>query len=138
MTYLDDMDAHADQREEEERAQRILSEVIGGSKCKKRQVSAVAFSMGHPVGFGYNEPREPGLTCADHCPRWANRDVVEPLVSSYDHGAGACIAIHAEEMAIDTADAPIDIVYVSCVPCYRCETMMRDLNIPWKVLSPVH
>lgn len=138
MTYLDDMERRELEKQDEDNARRILDNVIGGSKCEKRQVAAVGFANGRPVAFGYNEPRDKALSCLHDCPRYTNRDSVVPLVSSYTEGDSRCIAVHAEEMCIETADEPIEMLYVSCSPCYQCQALLKRNDIPWKVLTPVH
>lgn len=94
--------------------------------CTRRQVGAVTFDKDFRViSTGYNgaPSGKPGCLSDGACPRgkMSKTDVVPG--SSYDTGAGSCIAIHAEANAIMFAD-PVRRVggtmYVTDEPCDGC------------------
>jgi len=94
--------------------------------CSRRQVGALIVRDDRVLAQGYNGalPGERGCL-AGGCPR-ATSDV--PPGSQYDHGPGACIAIHAELNAIlDAARRGIAIdgaaMYLNTAPCKTCRRL---------------
>lgn len=67
------------------------------------------------------------------CPRGlASNEEVTPLVTSYDTGAGSCIALHAEQNALLRAswDQMVDsTLYITCEPCPGCERMITGTPV---------
>lgn len=85
------------------------------------------------VSTGYNGGPPKGPSClAGECPRGLASDEEapgyhQPNPSSYDIGAGSCIAIHAEQNALLRAswDEMVGAtLYVTCEPCPGCKRMI--------------
>ncbi len=109
----------------------IAAAVATRGDCSRRQVGAVVMDAQHRVlAVGYNGTA-PGVDgCLQGaCPR-ARTDVAPG--SSYDTGAGACIAAHAESNALLYAD-PVrrqgGTLYVSAEPCGGCERIVRASGV---------
>lgn len=104
--------------------------------CTRRQVGAVLVTWQHRVAAtGYNGAPSglPGCLTADACPR--GRSSVAPG-SSYDTGAGACIALHAEQNALlraSWADMDGATLYVTDEPCDGCTRMIAGTPISFVV-----
>lgn len=102
----------------------IAEATAGRADCSRRQVGAVIVSRDNRVvATGYNGAPAgvPGCASEGACPR--ARSGVEALVTSYDTGAGACIALHAEQNATlraSWADMEGATMYVTCEPCPGC------------------
>lgn len=101
--------------------------------CSRRQVGAVLIREGdHKVmASGYNgaPTGQPGCLTAGACPRGLSD--VEPG-SSYDTGAGTCIALHAEQNALLRAswdDMVGCTLYVTDKPCDGCARMISGTPI---------
>ena len=96
--------------------------------CSRRQVGAVIVTSDQRiVATGYNgaPSGKPGCLTAGACPRATSG--VESLVTSYDTGAGACIALHAEQNALlraSWAEMQGSTLYVTCEPCPGCWRMI--------------
>ena len=95
--------------------------------CSRRQVGAVIRRHDHRiVATGYNgaPAGSPGCLTAGACPR--GRSDVAPG-SSYDTGAGACIALHAEQNALLRASWDEmwgSTLYCTDKPCEGCMRMI--------------
>lgn len=106
--------------------------------CTRRQVGAVLMTPDHSVvATGYNgaAPDEPGCLTAGACPR-GQSDVAPG--SSYDTGAGTCIAIHAEQNALLRAtweDMFGSTLYITDDPCDGCWRTITATPIAW-VITP--
>lgn len=100
--------------------------------CSRRQVGAVILDKDHRiVSAGYNgaPAGQPGCASAGACPR-AQSDV--PSGSSYDTGAGACIALHAEQNAVLRAshhDMDGATIYITDEPCDGCYRLLAGTPI---------
>lgn len=100
--------------------------------CSRRKVGAVIVRDNRVVATGYNGALPGEIGCLDGgCPR-ANSDV-EPG-SQYDHGPGACIAIHAELNAVLFAaknGVRVEgcIMYVTQEPCATCWRLVQQAGI---------
>lgn len=84
----------------------IAEAVAKRADCTRRLAGAVIVDKYQRiVSTGYNgaPAGKPGCLTAGACPR-GRAEAVEPL-SSYDTGAGACIAVHAEANALLHGDA---------------------------------
>lgn len=106
-------------------------------ECTRRKVGAVVVKDKRVVGTGYNgAPKGALKTClTGDCPR-ANSGA-EPG-SSYDTGAGACIAIHAEANAIIDAgrrNCEGAKLYLTDPPCDGCKKLIASAGIR-KVIWP--
>lgn len=110
--------------------------------CDRSQVGAVAIDIGGDVvGFGFNGAPKNDLQCMTDgaCPRAFSN--VEPG-SSYDTGAGACIALHAEQRLIMKADWKELLgatLYVTREPCDGCWRMIKEAHIArviWRGVRP--
>jgi len=108
----------------------IAEAVAARADCSRRKVGAVVVRENRIVATGYNGTSPGAPSClAGACPR-ATSDV-EPG-SSYDTGAGACIATHAELNAI--LYAGIDgckgsTLYVTSEPCLGCKRLIEAAGI---------
>lgn len=106
----------------------IASAVATRADCSRRQVGAVVMTHDRRAASeGYNgaPPKAPGCLTAGACPR--AQSGVAPG-SSYDTGAGACIALHAEQNALLRAsweDMMGATLYVTDEPCDGCWRMIR-------------
>lgn len=105
--------------------------------CTRRQVGAVIMTPDHNiVATGYNGAASGVTGCiAGGCPRATSG--VEPG-SSYDTGAGTCIALHAEQNALLRAswdDMRFSTLYVTEEPCDGCWRMIKGTPIR-RVLTP--
>lgn len=101
----------------------IATAVATRADCSRRRIGAVIMRPDHAiVATGYNGGPVGGKSClAGQCPRGLS-DVTPG--TSYDTGAGACIAVHAEQNAIHRAswaDMVGSTIYVTDVPCGGCE-----------------
>lgn len=98
----------------------IARAVATRADCTRRQVGAVLVRPDHTiVATGYNGAAAgaPGCLTSGACPRG----------SSYDTGAGSCIAIHAEQNALLRAswDEMFGAtLYVTDQPCDGCQRMI--------------
>lgn len=116
----------------DEWAMGIARAVATRADCTRSQVGSVLVSADHfIVSTGYNgaPAGDPGCLTAGACPRGLS-DVVPG--SSYDTGAGACIALHAEQNAIlraSHADQVDSVLYVTREPCGGCWRMLRGTPI---------
>lgn len=99
--------------------------------CSRRQVGAVLMRPDHTiVATGYNGAPSGRPGCLEGaCPRGHSN--VTPG-SSYDTGAGACIALHAEQNALLRAswDQMVgSTMYVTDEPCDGCFRMITGTPI---------
>lgn len=90
------------------------------------------------VATGYNgaPSGSPGCLTNGACPR--GRSNVAPG-SSYDTGAGACIALHAEQNALLRAswkDLEGSTLYVTDIPCGGCRRTISGTSIA-RIVYPV-
>jgi dCMP deaminase len=95
--------------------------------CTRRQVGAVIMDRAHRiVATGYNGGPPGGKSCLKgECPR--GQSTVEPG-TSYDTGAGVCIALHAEQNALLRAswdEMQESTIYVTHEPCGGCWRMIQ-------------
>lgn len=99
----------------------IALAVADRGDCSRRRVGAVLVRPDRSIAStGYNGTEPGGLSClAGECPRAASGAM--PL-SSYDTGAGACIALHAESncLAFARENTTGYTMYVTCQPCIGC------------------
>ncbi len=98
------------------------------SDCERSKCGAVVVRDRRIVGTGYNgaPAGEPGC---ETCPR---RLSGIPPGSSYDTGAGQCVAIHAEANALlytDRADLVGATLYVTREPCDGCMRLIKAAGI---------
>lgn len=101
-------------------------------ECTRRKVGAIVLDKDHRlVGAGYNGAPAGKASClTGACPRATSG--VEPG-SSYDTGAGACIAIHAEANALLDAGRKSrgGELYVSSEICDGCMRLAKGARIAW-------
>ncbi len=98
------------------------------SSCVRRRVGAVVVKDNRIVGTGYNDSPA-GTPGCESCPR--RLSTVAPG-SSYDTGAGACVALHAEMNSIlycDREDVIDSTVFITTDPCEGCQKMMRGAGV---------
>lgn len=109
--------------------------------CTRRQVGAVLMDRGHRiVATGYNgaPEGEKGCLTASACPRGQMSPEQVPPGSSYDTGAGACIALHAEQNVIARAswDEMLgSTLYITHEPCDGCFRFIQGTPIE-RVIAP--
>lgn len=107
--------------------------------CTRRQVGAVLMTPDHSiVATGYNgaPSGRPGCLTDGACPR--GQSEVAPG-SSYDTGAGACIALHAEQNALLRAswsDMKGSTLYITDEPCDGCFRMIVGTPIS-RIVTPI-
>lgn len=98
------------------------------SDCERARVGAVVVQNRRLRGSGYNGAPAGAPGC-ESCPRRLSD--VEPG-SSYDTGAGACVALHAEENALlytDRADRIGATLYVTREPCAGCWKLIHGAGV---------
>ena len=106
--------------------------------CTRRQVGAVIMTPDHSiVATGYNgaPSGEPGCLTKGACPR--GRSGVAPG-SSYDTGAGVCIAVHAEQNAVLRASwvsMEGSTLFITDSPCDGCLRMIKGTPIA-RIVAP--
>lgn len=112
------------------------------SDCVRRQVGAVIVSSDKRIiATGYNGSKPGQLGCSSGaCPRGKLSYEEIPAFSQYSSGNGSCIAVHAEENALNQAMGktgladlthilPSCIVYISCQPCEWCGNLLRAARV---------
>lgn len=108
----------------------IAEAVAARAECSRRQVGAVVVKDNRIRATGYNGAPAGRPSCLEGaCPR--GQSSVAPG-SSYDTGAGACIALHAEQNALLFAardDCEGATLYVTCKPCEGCWRMVQGSGI---------
>jgi dCMP deaminase len=119
----------------------IARAVATRADCSRRQVGAVLVrDRDHKImSTGYNgaAPHRPGCLTAGACPRGQRSEEEVAPGSSYDTGAGACIALHAEQNALLRAswdDMVGCTLYVTDQPCDGCSRMISgtpNLRVVW-------
>lgn len=102
------------------------------AECTRRKVGAIVLDRdGRIVGAGYNGAPAGKPSCLDGaCPR-AFSDVAPG--SSYDTGAGSCIAIHAEANALLDAGrlSRGGQLMVSSAICDGCLRLAKGARVAW-------
>lgn len=117
----------------------IAQAVAARADCTRRQVGAVLVKDNHVIGTGYNgaPSGEPGCLTAGACPRGQqSKDAVAPG-SSYDTGAGSCVALHAEQNAVlHAVRSPRGAsIYITDEPCDGCARFLRGAGVV-RVVTP--
>ena len=116
---------------------RLVRQAATASHCVRRNVGAAIYdSYDRLLSIGWNEPEDPHLVCKTDCPRASS--TVAPY-SDYREGAGRCIAIHAEDMALrntSPGERKDGVMYVTDVPCDDCEKLLEASGLGrWVVLK---
>lgn len=107
----------------------LAATVATRADCTRRQVGAVIMRPDHTVvATGYNgAPSKAGSCLRGDCPRGRlSTDEVIPG-SSYDTGAGSCIALHAEQNALLRAswdEMQGGTLFCTHEPCGGCQRML--------------
>jgi dCMP deaminase len=106
----------------------IAMAVATRADCTRRKVGAVVVKDRRIRATGYNgaPAGEPGCIS---CPRRVS--TVAPG-SSYDTGAGACVAVHAEANALlycDREDLIGATLYLTTDPCEGCQKLIRATGV---------
>lgn len=107
--------------------------------CTRRKVGAVIMDAEHRiVATGYNGGYPGGPSClAGECPRGRMSTEEVAPGSSYDTGAGSCVALHAEQNALLRAswdEMKGSTLYVTHEPCEGCWRMIQGTpieNVIW-------
>jgi dCMP deaminase len=111
----------------------IAAAVAERADCSRRKVGAVLTSRNRIVATGYNGSPSGGGSClAGECPRGTLGYDTIPANSSYDTGAGVCIALHAEQNCLLYADrsrAESGTLYVTAPPCPGCDRMIAGSGV---------
>ena len=118
----------------------IARAVSARADCTRRRVGAIIVNGDRIVATGYNgaPSGEPGCLTQGACPR-GRLDIHEVTPgSSYDTGAGSCIALHAEQNAILRAgmDSRGATLYVTDAPCDGCARLIKGAQIARVVIPP--
>lgn len=106
----------------------IAQAVAARADCSRRKVGAVVVKDRRVRGTGYNGAPA-GHTGCISCPRRISS--VEPG-SSYDTGAGACVAVHAEANALlycNREDLIGATLYITADPCDGCLKLIRAAGV---------
>lgn len=115
--------------------------------CRRRQIGAVIVDKyDRVVSTGRNGGPPGAPSClAGECPRGLISYDDLPPDSSYDSGAGLCIAVHAEANAIIFGDPDRmrgGTIYISCPvpPCPGCQRLIdgMGLNVVYNSLKEKH
>lgn len=111
----------------------IAVAVAARADCRRRRVGAVVVSGRRIRSTGYNGAPSGGPSClAGECPRGLSSTADVAPGSSYDTGAGACVALHAEQNALLWA-APDEIaggtIYITTAPCDGCARMIAGSGL---------
>lgn len=111
----------------------IARAVSARADCTRRKVGAIIVSGDRIVSTGYNgaPSGKPGCLTSGACPRGL-LDVQQVAPgSSYDTGAGSCIALHAEQNAILRAglDSRGSTLYITDEPCGGCARLIEGAGI---------
>lgn len=103
--------------------------------CTRRSVGAILVKEDRTVvSTGYNGAEPGGPSCLKgECPRGLKTreelpGYADPGATSYDIGAGACVAIHAEQNCLLRASWSEQLgstLYVNCEPCPGCWRMIK-------------
>lgn len=108
----------------------IAKAVATRADCSRRKVGAVIVNDNRIRATGYNGSPSGGPSClAGECPR--GRSEVAPG-SSYDTGAGSCIALHAEQNALLWADPGAikgGVIFITDEPCQGCLRMLQGSGL---------
>lgn len=109
----------------------IAERVAARADCSRRKVGAILVNVDNRHrGSGYNGAMPGGPSCLrGECPRGISN--VAPG-SSYDTGAGTCIAIHAEQnLIMDTTpeERKGGTIYITDRPCDGCLRMLQGSGI---------
>jgi dCMP deaminase len=109
----------------------IAGRVNARADCSRRKVGAILVTAeNRHRGSGYNGGEPGGPSCLQgECPRGQSN--VAPG-SSYDTGAGACIAVHAEQnLLLDTTpeECKGGTVYITDAPCDGCLRMLKNSGV---------
>ena len=109
----------------------IATAVSARADCSRRKVGAILVNKhNRHRGSGYNGGRSKGPSCLKvECPRGLS-DVAAG--SSYDTGAGACVAIHAEQnLVMDTTmeERIGGTIYITDEPCDGCLRMLQGSGV---------
>lgn len=106
----------------------IANAVAARADCERRRVGAVVVKDRRVRGTGYNGAPAGYPGCVS-CPRRVS--TVAPG-SSYDTGAGMCVAVHAEANALlycDRDDLIGATLYITTNPCDGCLKLIRATGI---------
>lgn len=109
----------------------IAEAVAARADCTRRRVGAILVDSDRRLrGSGYNGARSGGPSCLKgECPR-GQSDV--PPLSSYDTGAGSCVAIHAElNLVLYTSpeERRNGTIYITCQPCDGCGRVLHGSGV---------
>lgn len=106
----------------------IANAVAARADCERRRVGAVVVKDKRIRATGYNGAPAGSPGCST-CPRRTSQ--VLPG-SSYDTGAGVCVAIHAEANALlycNREDLPGATLYITTDPCGGCLKLIRATGV---------
>ena len=111
----------------------IAAAVAQRADCSRRQVGAVIVKEHRIVATGYNGAPAGGPSClAGECPRGRMSKTDVAPGSSYDTGAGACVALHAEQNALLWSARPDRIgatIYITDPPCDGCARLIAGSGL---------
>lgn len=112
----------------------IAIAVAKRADCTRSKVGAVVVDVHkRVVGTGYNGAYPGGPSClAGECPRGKMTNEQVAPGTSYDTGAGACIALHAEQNALlySSRDSRMGgTLYITREPCDGCMRMLQGSGL---------
>lgn len=112
----------------------VAGVVAKRADCSRRQVGAIIVDQhDRVVSTGRNGSPPGGPSCLKgECPRGRMTTEAVAPASSYDSGAGMCIAVHAEANAIIYGD-PVRMrggtIYVTHEPCVGCQRLIDGMGL---------
>lgn len=112
----------------------IAKTVALRADCSRRKVGAIIVRPDRTiVATGYNGSPSGGPSClAGECPRGRMSKTEVVPGSSYDSGAGSCVALHAEQNALLRAswdEMQDSTLYCTDEPCVGCARMIAGTPI---------
>lgn len=111
----------------------IAATVATRADCTRRRVGAVIVRENRIMATGYNGGRPGGASCLKgQCPRGQMSKTEVVPGSSYDTGAGSCIALHAEQNAVmycGLEERKGATIYITDEPCDGCARFIGGSGI---------
>lgn len=90
--------------------------------------------LGEVISVGFNHVDGEGTCTGGDCPRGRMSYEQVPQSTPFS-GDGACIAEHAEEMALRLANEPVVglTMYITREPCAGCAAKLTDAGVHYEV-----
>lgn len=118
---------------------RMAGEARTRADCSRSKVGAALMTADHSIvltGYNGSPPGAPSCLLGG-CPRGLKTmEEVEPLVTSYDTGPGACIALHAEQnicLRASWEQMRGSTLFSTREPCPGCARMMTGTPLAYVI-----